>query len=54
MLAPDPTIVILAGPNGDPVLVRRGGRPVDLDQQEIARLIEDLTRQEAPIAPQAA
>jgi hypothetical protein len=39
---------------GDPVVVWRDGRVVYLDQQEIARLIEDLTREESPTAPQAA
>jgi hypothetical protein len=39
---------------GDPVIVWRDGQVVGLDQQEIARLIEELTRAENPAAPQAA
>jgi hypothetical protein len=39
---------------GDPVVVWRDGRVVYLDQQEIARLIEDLTHEESATAPQAA
>lgn len=39
---------------GDSVVVWRDGRVVHLDQQEIARLIEDLTREGKLTAPQAA
>ena len=39
---------------GDPVVVWRDGQVVHLDQQEIARLIEELTRKGTSTAPHAA
>jgi hypothetical protein len=39
---------------GDPVVVWRDGRVAYLDQQEISRLIEQLTRDEAAPAPHSA
>jgi hypothetical protein len=65
LLLADPSVTIAAGreaalnvlrshqATGDPVVVWRDGHVVDLDQQEIARLIEDLTAEGIPGAPKS-